>query len=143
MRDVVAFQQQCQRYLTRKRVPPDAVEDLVSEMVLYALEHPMTVLSVPWVYLHACDRLDPRQRVYGERLRESQRLCSLDASRTPAGEDPYTVLDRLPAEAGLWATPQGDRGQDVAAELLALWEDPERLLAGTWDLTLGVTWLTL
>lgn len=68
-------------------------EDVLSEMVLDALEYPNKFLSVEYVYQHALDRLDPRVRIgttrrhistYTQRLTEAHTAC---LSAPPAHEE--------------------------------------------------------
>lgn len=78
--DLANFQYRAQSYVRAKGWRGPEADDIASEMVLEALEHPDKMLDLDYVYLHALDKLDPRRRqgniTHG---RQSQRLLSLDA----------------------------------------------------------------
>lgn len=77
--DIADFQYRAQAYVRSKgRRGPD-VDDITSEMVLEAIEHPDKMLSLDYVYLHALDKLDPRRKENGTPVgRASQFRRSLD-----------------------------------------------------------------
>jgi DNA-directed RNA polymerase specialized sigma24 family protein len=109
--DITHFHAKAIAYVRAKGwADPDA-EDLVSEMLVRALEQPETALAIELVYLQARDALDPRSRHDGgTRMRVSQRTRSLDAclpgtaeARRPTAPDTQSLLEQVPATGPLRA----------------------------------------
>lgn len=71
------FQGAARAYLRRKGRYD---EDVLSQMTLYALEHPKTFVSVENAYLRAIDKLDPRRVMTpkGKKERLSRHTITLD-----------------------------------------------------------------
>lgn len=57
---LLAFRQRCRGYLRLHRIPQAQREDLLSQMVLTALETPRPVYKLAFVYWNAARRLNPR-----------------------------------------------------------------------------------
>jgi hypothetical protein len=92
--ELVAAQQRVERFLAAKGI---ADEDLCQEMLLVLLEREGAPTHLHWVYLRACDRLDPRICQHGERVRRHAVEQSLDAPLTAGAADTFLTVQAAPA----------------------------------------------
>lgn len=106
--DILAFRARAARYLASKHVSGESREDLLSEMVCYALAHPETRLCLELVSLQACDRLTPRHVQAGVgRVRDATREVVLEPGVlerqvAAAAGDPDALLELLRRHPSGW-----------------------------------------
>jgi len=100
--EILHFQEVAAGYVQRKRVPPEYAEDLVQEMVLYAVER-NDWTSVDIAYLRAEDVLNKRIRHEGERKRQHLLKVDMPESWEPSAVDPTPVDELLPAKGSMRA----------------------------------------
>ena len=92
--DLLAFRTRAQRYLRAKGWRGADAEDLLSEMVCYALARAaQTWFNLDVVYLRAGDAVDPRLRLQGARVRTSTRVQGAGAlDMVGTGETPEALV---------------------------------------------------
>lgn len=86
---VLRFYNRAKKYVRQRGWNDADVDDIVSCMVLDALEHPEKNLSVARCYLHALDEHDPRHVFHGERLRLSKLRYGIDEGDAVDREDTF------------------------------------------------------
>ena len=118
MTDIISFRTLAARYL-KKRDRYD--EDVLSEMVLYALEREGKPTSLRYAYLNALDKISRRQMINGERTHERALQCGLadDAALAdPAAPTPEQYLADIQQTAARLAYKLPKQGMLRAMSLL-------------------------